>query len=655
MSLIKNCCTTGSKLQGLFRNVFLAVILCAGVCVAVSAQECPSNIDFEAGTFNGWTCYTGSAAAVNGQNVISLGVSGPVNDRHTMYTRTAVPELDQYGGFPVVCPNGSGHSIRLGNNVAGTEAEGVSYEFTIPANRNVYSLIYHYAVVFQDPNHQQYEQPRMEIEITNVTDNSVISCSSFTFIPYGSTLPGFFVSSNPGSDTPVWCKDWSAVSINLDGHAGKTIRLTFKTADCTFRRHFGYAYIDLNSECSSEFTGAKFCPGDTAVQLVAPFGYQGYTWSNTGFDQVLGTQQTLTLRPSPAAGSTYAVQVMPFFGYGCPDTLYAKLSDTLTVKALAGLDKGLCNSDPIQIGATPSPGIFYNWSPATGLSDPDVSNPYANPGATTTYVLTSHSYGYGCMDTDTVTVTPLIIDSSIQLLGKAAYCLGSGDSAVLKLAGASNIQWYRNNDLIAGATGPTYKVSQSGSYYAKLSTLGCTANSPRKTVSIEKARPGTTYPVLYIVANTPVPLHARQFGDTILWKPGNFLNEVNSYTPVFTGTSEQSYAIEIRTAAGCLTVDEQTVKIVSRADIFVPTAFTPNRDGHNDVLRPILYGIKELRYFRVYNRWGQLIFESKDGNLGWDGTSHGSILANQVVVWVAEGIGTDGKTYFRKGTSICVL
>ncbi len=114
--------------------------------------------------------------------------------RHSMYTITYPGELDFYGGFPVNCPNGSGQSIRLGNDLPGTEAEGISYEFTIPANQNQYSLIYNYAVVFEDPGHELYQQPRMEIEITNVTDNSIIDCSSFAFVPNGSGLPGFMES-----------------------------------------------------------------------------------------------------------------------------------------------------------------------------------------------------------------------------------------------------------------------------------------------------------------------------------------------------------------------------------------------------------------------------------------------------------------------------
>ena len=230
------------KSKGIDFGIALKSLLVALFIVALSlgsdAQDCPPNIDFESGTFSGWTCYIGSTAAINGQNVITISATGgPVNNRQTMYSALRnAGQLDQYGGFPVVCPNGSGYSIRLGNNLAGTQAEGISYQFTIPANKNVYSLIYHYAVVFQDPNHRPEEQPRMETEITNVTDNTILSCSSFTFIPYGGTLlPGFFLSPDPGGDTPVWCKPWSAVTINLDGMAGKTIRLFFKTADCTFK------------------------------------------------------------------------------------------------------------------------------------------------------------------------------------------------------------------------------------------------------------------------------------------------------------------------------------------------------------------------------------------------------------------------------------
>ena len=625
-------------------------------CPVLYAQQCPANIDFETGTFNGWTCYTGSSGTINNINIISLSLpGGPIPGRHTMYSSNPGDGLDEYGGFPKNCPNGSGRSIRLGNDLAGTEAEGISYEFTIPATQNIYSLIYHYAVVFQDPNHEEFQQPRLEIEITNVTDNQVIHCSSFTFIPYGSLLPGFFVSPNSTGDTPVWCKDWSAVSINLDGNAGKRIRLFFKTADCTFRRHFGYAYIDVNSECSSEFVGDAYCPDDTLVNVTAPYGYQNYTWYNSTFSQVLGAAQTITFKPPPVPGSLYAVEVVPYNGYGCLDTLYARLADNLNVDANAGQDLLSCNYNAVQIGANSKPGLVYTWSPAAGLSDSRIANPLAAPGATTSYVLTTNHDGGGCVDTDTVVVTASIIDTLLQLTGSAMFCTDSGDSAILRVKPTESIQWFKDGRIITGATRPEYRATQTGEYYALLfNSDGCSTNTVKQNIVIDQPRPGINYPVEYAIIDVPFSLEARQFGDSVLWSPGTWLNTPTSYTPFFTGSSEQLYTIEIKTNSGCITIDTQLVRTVKNAEIYVPTAFTPNKDGLNDFLRPIIRGIKEIKYFRIFNRWGQLLFETKTNQQGWDGTISGIPQRGQVVVWMIEGIGADNKVYYQKGTSVLI-
>lgn len=621
---------------------------------SISAQGCPPNIDFEAGSFSGWQCYVGSTAAVGGQNIISLSPSGPMANRHTIIPANSNTQ-DPYGGFPTRSPNGSGYSVKLGNDIGGAEAEGISYDFTIPANRNVYSLIYYYAVVFQDPNHEIFQQPRMVVEVTNLTDNKTIDCSSFYFVPYGNILPGFFESPNPGGNTPVWCKDWSAVTVNLNGMAGKTIRLFFKTADCTFQRHFGYAYIDVNSECSDEFTGAVFCPDDTAVNVIAPYGYQKYTWYNKNFSQTLGDQQILTYRPPPPTGTTIAVEVVPYSGYGCLDTLYANLLDTLHVKADAGKDTFSCSQNPVPIGIPPRQGFIYSWSPPDGLSDPNVSNPFASPVTTTTYVLTIRHNGGGCADIDSVVVRTPNFSDSLQLLGKASFCFDNNDSAVLKVMPADSIQWYKNGVAIPGAHQTYLKVLQSGNYYAKLfSREGCSVATSSQPILVETARTAVRYPMIYAVTNVPQDLRARQFGDSINWRPSIFLDANNSYNPVFKGTQDQDYKIDIVTAAGCVTVDTQLVKIGKSIDIYVPTAFTPNGDNLNDVLRPTLMGIRELKAFKVFNRWGELVFETKSENTGWDGKLNGVSQGTGVFVWVAEAVGADGNTYIRRGTSVLI-
>ncbi|MGH2647663.1 MAG: T9SS type B sorting domain-containing protein, partial [Ginsengibacter sp.] len=608
-----------------FHAIIPGVVLCLGHFFA-TAQSCPPNIDFETGTFKGWACYIGTVESFSDQNVIQLAPSpDPVFNRQTMYTAGTGDGVDPYGGFPVNCPNGSRHSVRLGNNSAGTQAEGLSYDFVIPPNRNTYSLIYYYAVVFQDPDHAQFQQPRLEIEVTNLTDSKLIYCSSFTFIPYGSTLlPGFFESPNPRGDTPVWCKDWSAVSVNLNGNAGKTIRLFFKTADCTFRKHFGYAYLDVNTGCSNEYIGDNYCPDDTAVNLTAPYGYQQYAWYDTAFTKTFGTSQTLRISPPPVTGSSFAVTVVPYHGYGCQDTLYVKLSNTLSARANAGRDTISCNEDPVPIGDIPRPGFTYSWSPAVGLSDANMAGPSAAPDHTTSYILTSRHDGGGCLTTDTVVVKASTIDNTLKLTGQPMYCSNTGDSAVLHVKPTKSIQWLRDDSFINGATQINYRATQSGSYYAKLSNDdGCVINTETQNIAIDDPVPGISYPVQYAIIDLPLNLNARKFGDTVLWSPGTSLDNRTSYTPVFNGSLEQLYTIEIKTAGGCVTVDTQLVKTVKSVEIYVPTAFTPNNDGHNDILRPELRGVKELHYFKIFNRFGQQLYQTTSYPSGWDGTLKG--------------------------------
>lgn len=625
----------------------------------INAQSCPPNIDFENGSFSGWTCYTGNVAALNNQNVISLFPSGgPVVDQHTMYEAASSQGVtDYYGGFPVTCPNGSGYSIKLGNNTGGAGAEGISYEFTIPANRNSYSLIYYYAVVFQDPNHLQFQQPRLELEITNTTDNSIIDCSSFTFIPNGSALPGFFQSSRSDSTT-VWCKDWSAVTINLNGQAGKTIRLFFKTADCTFVRHFGYAYIDVNTECSDEFVGATFCRDDTAVNVFAPFGYQSYTWFNSNFSQVLGTNQQIRFDPPPSVGSTIAVELVPFTGYGCLDTLYAKLLDTLTLKGKAGPDVLSCNLTPVQLGENPRLGVSYSWSPSTGLSNPSIANPRAGPNITTSYFLTVRNSGGGCANSDTVIVTASVIDSSLIFIGENNYCITSEeDSAVMVIQPTLNIQWYKDNLPIPGATRTRYRATESGNYFARLTNAdGCSLITRSEQVSIEFPKSPITYPVQYAIKNSPIQLQSRTFGQTVLWRPPNYLDDRNITNPFFSSPIENElhYTINITTLAGCITVDTQIVKTIKEVKIYVPTGFTPNSDGLNDFLAPVLYGIKELHYFRIYNRWGELVYDMRSSQPGWNGKINGVLQQTNTFIWIVQGIGLDNKIYQEKGSTVLI-
>jgi len=114
------------------------------------------------------------------------------------------------------------------------------------------------------------------------------------------------------------------------------------------------------------------------------------------------------------------------------------------------------------------------------------------------------------------------------------------------------------------------------------------------------------------------------------------------------------YKVDITTASGCLTTDTQFVKIVSHVEIYVPNAFTPNGDGQNNVLRPLLRGVKQFHYFKVFNRFGQKVFSSQGDGPGWDGNLNGKPQPVGTYVWLIKGRDYLGNIHSEKGTVVLI-
>ena len=89
-----------------------------------------------------------------------------------------------------------------------------------------------------------------------------------------------------------------------------------------------------------------------------------------------------------------------------------------------------------------------------------------------------------------------------------------------------------------------------------------------------------------------------------------------------------------------------------KTGVFVPSAFTPNRNGENDVLRPLLYNIRSLNYFRVFNRWGQVVFETNKIGSGWDGTIKGVLQPTETFTWILECTDNNGTIIRESGRSL---
>ena len=205
-------------------------------------------------------------------------------------------------------------------------------------------------------------------------------------------------------------------------------------------------------------------------------------------------------------------------------------------------------------------------------------------------------------------------------------------------------------------------ISVTGTYYIKAQgTNSCTSTKPVAViVRIIKNVAGIRYPTVTTNANIPKQLSARNISNIYAWSPPVGLSSPFIKDPVFNYDRETEYLINITMDNGCITVDTVLVKIIVdpttplRSDLFVPKAWTPNNDGHNDKLFPLTVNIRELKYFRIFNRWGQLVFETNIIGEGWNGILQGKPAIMDVYTWTVEAIGVDGKYIKKAGNSVLI-
>lgn len=179
-------------------------------------------------------------------------------------------------------------------------------------------------------------------------------------------------------------------------------------------------------------------------------------------------------------------------------------------------------------------------------------------------------------------------------------------------------------------------------------------SSITKIIPVEDPIPGIRYPAVNAVKNNNTPVQARTFGSNYLWTPSMGLSSSSVDNPIFNDNREIDYSIKIETNAGCITYDSLLVRIFVIADIQVPKAFSPNGDSHNDNLDVFLIGIKQLNFFKVFNRWGQLVFETTDERKRWDGTVKGVKQPAESYVWIGEGEDLKGNKILKRGQFILV-
>ena len=143
-------------------------------------------------------------------------------------------------------------------------------------------------------------------------------------------------------------------------------------------------------------------------------------------------------------------------------------------------------------------------------------------------------------------------------------------------------------------------------------------------------------------------------GSQYLWSPAAPLNNAAIANPIAKLTADTRFILRVTDVIGCLGYDTVFIKVYNGPNYFVPNAFTPNGDGRNDLFRAIPSAVVTTEYFRVFDRWGTLVFETSKWLAGWDGNYKGRPSPAGAYVWIIKGRDTDGKTIEKKGTVILI-
>lgn len=141
-------------------------------------------------------------------------------------------------------------------------------------------------------------------------------------------------------------------------------------------------------------------------------------------------------------------------------------------------------------------------------------------------------------------------------------------------------------------------------------------------------------------------------GTDYIWTPPTYLSNPNISNPVgyFTDTGTFVYSVIVKsTQTNCIGRDTIVVRVLNNGYLTVPNAFTPNGDGKNDKFRPLLVGYQSIQFFRIYNRYGQEVYNSQNIEEGWDGTFKGKEMEMGVYYWLLNARDRFGKEVQQKG------
>ncbi len=344
----------------------------------------------------------------------------------------------------------------------------------------------------------------------------------------------------------------------------------------------------------------------------------------------------------------------------CSTTL--STSTTITVLSVVTIVTPIAinTCDTALLYSTTAGATSYIWS--TNNQFTDTLNPSLNDSV---LVTVSDTTTYYLMATNGV--CPAIDSIKVNFIGVqivatgGATCNGANDTlSVISLNNQTlTYNWQPVSDVISGenTANPIVNPSTTTTYNVTAqNAFGCSATASA-TVIVSGFNPNNIFITAdddTLLNGEATYLHAQPDSNfTYLWLPSASLNNNTIANPLSNPTTTTTYTVFFtETTSGCIYRKIYTLYaweiICGEPDVYLPNAFTPNGDKENDVL--YLRGRNvESMHLKIYDRWGELVFETKQQSIGWDGTYKGKLVDPAVFVYHLSVICLDKQEYFKKG------
>jgi len=414
--------------------------------------------------------------------------------------------------------------------------------------------------------------------------------------------------------------------------------------------------IDINLRPSTSFNSTvPECAG-----VAINFGNTGSTGTVWSYLWDFGGNATpATSNAENPTGVVFATGGIQIISFTISDLNCSEMfTDTINVDTVpsvnAGLDTTICADLSVQIGSANVANITYSWFP----SDPDVissaaiSNPVATPVAPVTIYILTVTDTNGCMNTDSVIVT-MLNSADVDAGTDVEICWGDTVQLGLGLIEGQTYLWNPTTGLDNPAiANPMANPTATTIYTVSVSFESCPTitDDVLATVHPIPDAQATDYllrDTAYITLGSSIQLIATG-GLQYEWAPANGLSNPGIYNPVAAPDSNTNYIVTVVDLFGCVNTDTVRVEVDS-LDFFIPTAFTPDGNGFNDVF---MVRAESLTTFEliVFDRWSEKVFISVSVSQGWDGRMQGTgeKMPEGAYVYSFKGTTADGQTISEK-------